>query len=684
LAFFYSVNGFGEGTAQPGAFPPETKGFQQTKTTKLGAVWGDYKFKRGCGGDLRFSPDGKLLFAGDCSDFVWVFETASGREVRRFPENPSNDIHHFDLSPDGMLLAANDSCARIFVAEVATGRNLAHLETTQGGCWYGAAMAFFPDSKRVAGLTTSLEDESLILVWDARTGKLEKKFAVSSAGRNPMFLRVSPDGRFLLGGAGERMVLWDAGTGKEIWVRSVGRNFDELTFSVDGMTIITSDDGPRNAKWYSKGKVKGAGIQIWDTKTGNLIRAIPEASAPVSLAVDGKRLISGGKDAGVAYVREMKTGKLLKEVQLGSDMADSAWSSDGRSLAFSGTTNSIHILELVSGEKVGPDPDSSHVSDLSLSPDGKHLFSGNRASVLGAAGLLVTAWDAEQGVARTHSQVFPESSGIHRGTYLVLMEGPKRWITGTGWVNPSVSIWDSYGVKLVKRWAQTEFGNFAGLSPDGKRIVFVRGKELRILDAKTDALIQSFEDVQGHKVFIHSELTPDGNSILYWNGKVVRFRDVDGKNPPYDFDVLKVEGVGSRMMKKVQSWFQKEPAQEGHAVIRLSPSGKLFASASSLSASKGVLKIWDLKSHKLQRTLTDFSFNDLRFYGFSPDDRFFAAICGKDPLVRIWDLNSGKELDAVDLSSSGDAPTTVLFSRDGQHLYVGTARGMILKFQILI
>jgi eukaryotic-like serine/threonine-protein kinase len=64
----------------------------------------------------------------------------------------------------------------------------------------------------------------------------------------------------------------------------------------------------------------------------------------------------------------------------------------------------------------------------------------------------------------------------------------------------------------------------------------------------------------------------------------------------------------------------------------------------------------------------------------SADGRL-GATCGRDRVVRLWDLERGFALDEIDLSGSGDVGKCVEFSIEGD-LLVGTARGVILQFEL--
>lgn len=55
---------------------------------------------------------------------------------------------------------------------------------------------------------------------------------------------------------------------------------------------------------------------------------------------------------------------------------------------------------------------------------------------------------------------------------------------------------------------------------------------------------------------------------------------------------------------------------------------------------------------------------------------------GDDFAVKLWEANSGREIDHIDLGTSGDAPSALVCAPDGKSFVVGTVNGAILRFAI--
>ncbi|MGL4554315.1 MAG: WD40 repeat domain-containing protein, partial [Gemmataceae bacterium] len=127
---------------------------------------------------VAISPDGKLLaVGGDNSDLnrkaVRLYEMLTGKEVP-FRESPLDLASALVFSPDGKTLAvAGDSklkgtgrkVERAYLWDVATGKE---IRTFPGGdLWGVATLAFSPDGKRLAAASRN----NVVHHWDVHSGK---------------------------------------------------------------------------------------------------------------------------------------------------------------------------------------------------------------------------------------------------------------------------------------------------------------------------------------------------------------------------------------------------------------------------------------------------------------------------------------------------------------------------------
>ena len=123
----------------------------------------------------------------------------------------------------------------------------------------------------------------------------------------------------------------------------------------------------------------------------------------------------------------------------------------------------------------------------------------------------------------------------------------------------------------------------------------------------------------------------------------------------------------------------------GHhsAIIALafSPDGKILASSSNHEFNDGTIKLWDLTTRKLQKSLGA-SLVNLRVgsLAFSRDQQYLASghigFTAVDTAIRIWQIDRGKV--AYTLKGHGWEVTAIAFSSDGRILVSGGADSAIM------
>jgi dipeptidyl aminopeptidase/acylaminoacyl peptidase len=112
---------------------------------------------------------------------------------------------------------------------------------------------------------------------------------------------------------------------------------------------------------------------------------------------------------------------------------------------------------------------------------------------------------------------------------------------------------------------------------------------------------------------------------------------------------------------------------EGHAdmvrAVAFRKDGGMLAAGGGLCARKGEVKIWNVESRSLVRTITG---HDDCIYGlaFSPDGKTLAT-SSYDKLIKLWDLETGKEIRT--LKDHIDAVYAIEFTPDGKRLVSGAA-----------
>jgi RNA polymerase sigma factor (sigma-70 family) len=260
--------------------------------------------------NFAFSPDGKLLAVACANSQVFgklpngplfmtsrvrFWETATGKELEGFPVEKVN-THFLAFSRDGKTLLTGD-CWRgtVRLRDAATGKDLRSFSVVQDARGLGTfkaftAMALSPDGKRLATAdprtdrTTSPNAPCAVRIWDADTGKQLHKLD-----RHQFEVRVlafSPDGRLLFsGGRGFRnapLNLWEVKTGRLL--RTLPSGESAVAFSPDGRTLAATNSGAihlyETQTWQERGRLAGDG-----------------GITALAFTADGRRLVSGNSSA---------------------------------------------------------------------------------------------------------------------------------------------------------------------------------------------------------------------------------------------------------------------------------------------------------------------------------------------------------------------------------------------------
>jgi WD40 repeat protein len=196
-----------------------------------------------------------------------------------------------------------------------------------------------------------------------------------------------------------------------------------------------------------------------------------------------------------------------------------------------------------------------------------------------------------------------------------------------------VVLWDRATLKEVRRWKAKGWCYACGLSPDNTRaivserlpLVFDSGRHagLRIWDATTGELKHDLgADFKGMH-FIVARYSPDGKFIILGRGG-----ECDGPN--------------------------------------------------------GKISLLDSKTNKKVKDLEPGHLNGMTDLAFHPDGQHVAT-CGRDTLVRIWDLASGKMVKELGKSRGGqfkDWIHAVSFSPDGQWLAAADMIGSVQVWKL--
>jgi WD40 repeat protein len=569
--------------------------------------------------------------------------------------NPSN----LAWSADGKLLASGG--ADVILHDAESGKLLRRVPLA-GPC------AVAPDGRRVAAWCTSQE---LVRVWDVSTGKEVFNFAPPRKEPGPSdplsdlswsvrvgFVAYSPDGKLLAAG-GERTVVADAATGKEV-------------------VALPGDGGPATAGAFSpdgKRLVTG-GYQaaiVWDVSTGKAVHKLNgfgDVVAAVAFTPDGKQVFSAGWDQTVR-LWDATTGKAVRRLTGDCPFLALAVSPDGKLVAAGAQDGSVRLWDVASGEEVRRlDVGGEPAQGLAFSPDGKTLASG---------GERVSRWD----VATGKPIAGPASAD---GSVLRVAFAPdgKTLAVGSG----SVHLWDTATGKRLARVHVDRRTDCLAFFPDGKALLTGGDQRLALLEVPGLKALAGLARPADLKWWGSGASAPDGRTVAVIQYPGIALWDVRaGKelrrfgDDPEDRRCLAFAPDGSLLAsggldKKVRLW---DPATgkevgtlEGHETgvyaVAFAPGGAILASAAEQ------IRLWEVRTGKEVGRLEGGC-----GLAFSPDGRLLAT-CPGGGVIAVYDLATGKVVRR--LASDQDLTWALAFSPDGATLASGGSDTTVLLWDV--
>ena len=248
---------------------------------------------------VKYSPDGKYLLSGGYGGTIFVWRTDTWKKEKEFKINNRGDVNSIRFSPDGSKFIASSFIDKtLSLWDFHKGKEIRSFYTGYAWHTYIKDAFFIENGEKV--ISSSLHG---IRIIDVRTGKETdkfdyKNFSVFATAGAPYSLDISPDGRHIVSGqeGSGRINIWDIKSKKKIYTLNgfVGKVYS-VHYIDNGRKIISGSDG---------------GVQIWSSKTGELIKSI-RTPAGTSGAVN----VSKNKKL-LAVIHNDKTGDGIYKVKL--------------------------------------------------------------------------------------------------------------------------------------------------------------------------------------------------------------------------------------------------------------------------------------------------------------------------------------------------------------------------------
>lgn len=425
---------------------------------------------------LAFSPDSRRLLVTPEDSGAFQWEIATGRRVGVPLRNSGSVVGYGLFTPNGqrILTGAGDGSVRLWDAD--SGQPLTpplrHQDRLQGlvvsrdGRWAlsgsrdGTAQVldlarsgvvsgvlrhprqvtsvlFHPDNRRAA-----VAAAGQVWIWDVLSG-VRRTFT----SRGDVCLAFSADGKRLLtrssySGAAVELITWNADTGMPL-----GPPLELSEGIVDG--CLVRDTG------LVRTLTHGGVVETWDPTTSRRLSRIG-LCGPVAWGrwtPDERYLVTQGYD-GASRVWDLNTSAVDRALPGPPGASCSAFSPDGSLAAIGGRDGSIHVVDPLTGSRVG--------SPLKLAPGVAAIVFCPRSRLLaaaaGQAGLL-RVWEARTGKPILSLAV--PGTDLHQVSFSV--DGGRivaRGAAGQAWLG-------DIRTGRIRRLQGVELGERPVFSPDG-------------------------------------------------------------------------------------------------------------------------------------------------------------------------------------------------------------------------
>jgi WD40 repeat protein len=608
---------------------------------------------------FAFSPDGAVI-AGADSQSIHLWETATGKEIRRLPLK-IEDISCLCFSPDGQRLAALHQVGiMIEVWDLKQVKRLFQVGVAgRGGgtVLKSARMAFSADGKTVyAG------NDQTVHGWDSATGKEVFHVRHAKDTERASAVVLSEDQKIFATVFGSLIRIWDRRSGRLLHVceGKEKRGVSRLALSRDGR-LLAATDVNGNEGW----------VRLWDTRTGKEVRALGgdrTAVGSVAFSPNGKILASAtpywwssslGRGKEGIRIWNLANDKEPAKVFPATRVGDIEFSPDGKLLGWISCHKSIHLLDWTSGKEHVPF--ASHqgmVSSVAFTPDGKLAatasddytirlwdpLTGKQQRVLsGHAGpVYAIAFSADgkrlaSASGDRQAAVWEMATGkmrllgeVHGGWVQAVAFAPNGKTLVTGCHTGEIHFWN---VETGQEICQVEVdGRYylsavaLAFSPDGKLLVSGVGKVVRWHDAATGGVLR-MQDLGTQVTSLH--FSPEGRSLaIGCDGKVVVLEMATGK--------------------------ERARPSNGYGSVAFSPDGRLLASGSQGGDTDKEIQLWELATGKEVGTFGGHQ-GSVWSVAFSPDSKRLIT-GGLDATALIWDLAAVAKANPVAGSRPEEKP----------------------------
>jgi RNA polymerase sigma factor (sigma-70 family) len=589
-------------------------------------------------GALAYSPNGKMIAAVGGGRALTLWDAATGKELRQFPN--INQPIGLAFSPDGKLLATTDN-PYCYLWDVATGKEVrrlkGHKDVVRGA-------AFSADGKLVA----TAGSDGTVRLWDPATGEEQRRMDSNSG--EVCRLAYSPDGKWIASTYMDGTIrLWDPTTGKESG-RLTGHKKAvwAVVFSPDSKRLASSsDDGT---------------IRLWNVATGRPLRILAEElgeERPIAFSPDGLLLAAGCRD-GTIRLWDVASGAEKRRWSAGTmSVRAIAFSPDKTVAAGTAWDGGIRLWDAATGKERHPfEEHHGFIDSLRFSADNQSLISIGRDR-------RVLWWDV---AANRPRHEFTWTTKRYSGAAL----SPEGTILAvSGWPDSLLRLWDVRMGKPIRDLGKPEKEILWAIafSPDGRLVASGRGKEIHVWSVKDGKEVQRIETPANSVQCLR--FSPDGKALAC--GMMTEGND-PAKPSLYLWDVASGKEVTQFDVPIRESPYGTP--------LAFSPDGRVLAS-SAWSQNTFVVRLWDTATGQELCRHTGHR-EEVGAIAFSPDGKLVASGAGslgqKDNSVQVWEASTGRLIRRFEGHHS--CIGSVTFAPDGLAVASGAGDSTILLWDI--
>lgn len=546
-----------------------------------------------------FSTDDKYILTTSRDNNAVIWDATTHKALHILKGHTSN-IYKGEFSQDGKYVstASSDESAKIW--DVKTGKMLHDLNKHHH---YVYEAKFSPDTKHL--ITFGVD--GLLRVWEVQTGKLIE-FLNSSSLNNMISGVLSPDKKLAaVTKYGGLLELRDFETDKLKYNIKIGvEKIYYPHFSSDGNFIATES--------------RTGDLSVWNAETGKRLNRFKIALGKVDNIVftpNNKKIIVIYEQKKVA-ICEIKTGKILFEINDESYNGHTKLSPDGKLLSRRFGTNNIKIWDVETGKvRYELKGHKKNIRDLIFSNDSQYL-------VTGSADCAIKIWDLKTGKLYKNLNNYPKIISSHSDVFnqeeieKVGLSDDNTTLFSTDYTNNGY-VWDVNTEKVIRKinFNKPHVIQTISISEDNKQIIIkTEGIKnlIQRIDIETGALISEERGVDFYFNYIdYAEISPDGNYIVTANRK--------GNIFLYDANTYKLLKTLKGHKDKVN-------------YLEFSSNSKYIISGSD---DKTAI-IWDIETGQKTDVL-DNNRGPVRKVTFSPNGRYIISLQDAD-YPKLWKVNN--------------------------------------------